>query len=165
MNIQDMIRKNIREILEEEEARKKCAGCDCDEPDPDEDEEEFTREDTKEERKPSYLLKVIPGANMPEKWHPDKRFTTGVECDGYIAIMFKDGVPFMSCVNRVSKAQMENAFMYAGRGLKQLMAAAVIADAKIRMDEMLKAADIAHELSGRINQLIKGLEEEDEDDD
>lgn len=168
MNIQDMIRKNIREILEEEEARKKCAGCDCDEPDPDEDEEEdFTRKDAEEEprAKIGYEIKVLPRLGMPKEWEPGEKEKSGIECDGYFIMTFRDGKPFMDFANHVSQDMLEKAFMHGGRGLKHLMAAAIVADAKIQMDGMLKAADIAHELSGKINQLIKGLEEEDEEDD
>lgn len=167
MRIEEFVRKTIREILEEEEARKKNAGIDRAEPDPDKNEEEFTRKDAEEEpqAKIGYEIKVLPRLGMPEEWRPEREVINGIECDGYVILTFKDGEPFVSCVNRVSKAQMEKAFLHGGRGLKYLMAAAVIADAKIRMDGMLEAADIAHELSGKIGQLIKGLEEEDEEDD
>lgn len=166
MNIQDLIRKNIREILEEEKARKKCAGCDRAEPDPDE-KEDFTRKDAEEEpqAKIGYEIKVLPRLGMPKEWEPSEKEKSGIKCDGYVIITFRDGEPFMEFGNRVSQAMLEKAFMHGGRGLKQLMAAAIVADAKIQMDGMLKAADIAHELSGKINQLIKGLEEDDEDDD
>lgn len=165
MNIQDMIRKNIREILEEEEARKKNAGIDRAEPDPDED--DFTRKDAEEEpqAKIGYEIKVLPRLGMPKEWETGEKEKSGIECDGYVIITFRDGEPSMEIGRRVSQSMLEKAFMHGGRGLKQLMAAAVIADAKIRMEGTLKVADIAHDLSEKINQLIKELEEEDEDDD
>lgn len=159
MNIQDMIRKNIREILEEEEARKKCAGCDCDEPDPDE-EDDFTREDTEEEQKPriSYMLKVLPEANTPKEWHPGEKVQTGIECDGYVILTFKDGKPKNEIVMNVNTEQIKVALREGRSGAKLIRAGAIMADAEIKamgMEREVEIAERVHAQIERMKQLVK----------
>jgi hypothetical protein len=174
MRIEDMIRKTIREILEEEEARKKNAGIDRAEPDPDED--DFTREDTEEEQKPriSYMLKVLPEANTPKEWHPGEEVQTGIECDGYVILTFKDGKPKNEIIMNVDTEQIKVALREGRSGAKLIRAGAIMADAEIKAMGMEREAEIAvraHAQIERIKQLVEEHDrrhkhdEEDEEDD
>ena len=109
------------------------------------------------------IVRVLPAEGSNSEFAPDKDLQQGIECDGYVLLLFRENKLFRSGIRHLSVSNIADEICdECNEGnVPALRQAFTLAEALIRMDEIDKQARSRKALR-RIAKVLHGIDPDEE---